>query len=288
MKLLHKIAIGALALVVFSSCEKDIEVTLPSAPQEIVVEAYITDFTPLYNYVILSRTVDYFNPQINLLGVKGAQVFVTEGVANGTDTTWDTANKIQLIEVAPDSVPGVYFNPLLNGRPEHVYKLEVNADGKYVHGVTTIPKKVPLDSLTYDIVINPDNNKDTGKFMTIHFMEPAEKGNNYRVMYNIGSDSTFFGWGSIDNGNSVFNDDVINGVYRHFTYGRNFKFNDTVRYFFSSIDRHSYNFWDSYASARNNGGPFSTPVTVKSNVQGAIGSFTGMAVTYKSIIIKRR
>ena len=119
-------------------------------------------------------------------------------------------------------------------------------------------------------------------------MEPVEKGNNYRAMFRRGADTAYFGWGSISESDDVFNDDIINGVYRRFKYGRNFNFDDTIHYYFNSIDRVAYNFWDSYSSAANNGGPFATPVSVKSNVQGAIGSFTGMAVNYQRIIIKRR
>ncbi len=288
MKSLRHIVYIITAGLLFTSCEKEIDVELPSTPSEIVVEAYINQLSPLFNYVILSRTVDYFNPQLDLLGVKGALVYITEGTLNGTDTTWDIASKKQLIELAPDSIPGIYFNPLLIGKEGKVYKLEITAEGKYIYGTTTIPTLIPLDSLTYEVRINPDNNKDTGKFMTIHFMEPAATGNNYRAMYRIGGDTNYFGWGSIYDGDDVFNDEIVNGVYRRFTYGRNFDFDDTINYYFSSIDRPAYNFWQSYDQARNNGGPFATPVQLKSTVVGGIGSFTGMAVSYKKLIIRRK
>lgn len=272
--------------VLFSACEKEIEVKLPPAETEIVVEAYINQLDPVFNYVILSRSVNFFQPGVGIVPVKGALVFITEGTVTGTDTTWNTAGKLQLTELLPDSIPGVYFNFGLTGKAEHVYKLEIIAEGKYVHSVTSIPTIVPLDSLSYSVRINPDDNTDTGRFMSIHFMEPTRKGNCYRAMYRIGGDTSYFGWGSINYGDDVFNDDIINGVYRNFTYGRNFRYDDTVNYYFSSIDRVSFNFWESYDAIRNNGGPFSTPVQLKSNVQNAIGSFTGMAVTKKRIIIR--
>jgi hypothetical protein len=287
MKIVKYISLLFTAVLLFSSCEKEIEVSLPPASEEIVVEAYINQAFPLFNYVVLSRTIDYFKPNLNAIPVKGAQVYITEGALNGTDTIWDAASKKQLVEIAPDSIPGIYFNFTLTGREEHVYKLEIEAEGKHIFGVASIPKLIALDSLTYEVKINPNNNKDTGKFITIHYNEPAEKGDNYRAMYRIGGDSTYFGWGSIADGDAVFNDDVINGIYRHFTYGRNFDFGDTVRYYFNTINREAYNFWDSYFQARSNGGPFATPVQLKSTVTGAIGSFTGMAVDYKQVIIKR-
>lgn len=278
--------ISAIAAITFSSCEKEIEVNLPAAESQVVVEAYINDANPLFNYVILSRTVDYFNPNLSVLSVKGATVHITEGTVTGTDTVWDIANRKPMIELLPDSIPGVYFNPALTGKQGKVYKLEILADNKYIYGVTTIPQLVPLDSLTTRYEVNPANKNDTGYFMTIHFMEPVPKGNNYRYLYRIGSDSAYFGWGSINDDDDVFNDDVINGVYRRFTFGRRFKYSDTVHFYLCSIDRPAYNFWDSYEQARSNGGPFATPVQLKSTVQGAIGSFTGKAVSYKRLILK--
>jgi hypothetical protein len=159
-------------------------------------------------------------------------------------------------------------------------------ENKYIHGVTNILPVVPLDSMTSRFEVNPVNKNDTGYFMVMNFMEPAARGNNYRYLYKTGADSAYFGWGSINDDDGVFNDEVINGVYRRFTFGRRFKYSDTIHFYFCSIDRPTYNFWASYEQARNNGGPFATPVQLKSNIQGAIGSFTGKSVSYKRLIIK--
>lgn len=282
-----KYILGSIALIIgFSACEKEIDVPLPAADSEIVVEAYINQLDPFFNYVILSRTVDYFNPNLSTIAVSNAQVFITEGIANGNDTVWDNANKKQMVEIAPDSIPGIYFNIGLVGKIGFVYKLEIEVEGKYIFAVTEIPQLVALDSLTSSFTVNPVNDKDTGYFMTIHFDEQVAKGNNYRYMYKVGGDTLFFGWGAINEDDGVFNDDVINGVYRSFTFGDRFKFGDTVSFYLASINRAAYNFWDSYAQARNNGGPFATPVQLKSTVQGAIGSFTGKAVSRKRLIFK--
>jgi hypothetical protein len=45
-------------------------------------------------------------------------------------------------------------------------------------------------------------------------------------------------------------------------------------------------FWQSFGRADNNTGPFATPGAVNSNVNGAIGSFTGYALDFKQIILK--
>ncbi len=281
----HIISILIIAITLVS-CEKEIDVPLPPTESEIVVEAYINQLDPLFNYVVLTRSVDYFNPQLDAIAVSNAQVFITEGLVNGTDTVWDDANKKQLVEVAQDTIPGIYFNINLVGRIGYVYRLEINADGKYIHGVTSIPALVPLDSLTSSFRVNPVNDKDTGYFMTIHFDEPVETGNNYRYLFKVGGDTISFGWGSINDEDGAFNDEIVNGVYRSFTFGDRFKFNDTVSFYLTSIDRPAFNFWDSYSQARSNGGPFATPVQLKSNINGAIGSFTGKAVSRKRLIFK--
>lgn len=286
MKKLRYIVGSLLLAVTFVSCEKEIDVPLPSSDSEIVVEAHINQFNPLFNYVILSRSVDYFNPRLDAIPVSNAQVFITEGAINGNDTVWDDINKVQLVEVAQDTIPGIYFNIGLRGRIGFVYRLEIEADGKFIHGVTTIPQLVPLDSLTSSFTVNPVNDKDTGYFMTIHFDEPVATGNNYRYLFKTGGDTISFGWGSINDEDGAFNDDIVNGIYRNFTFGDRFKYGDTMTFYLTSIDRPSFNFWDSYSQARNNGGPFATPVQLKSNISGAIGSFTGKAVSRKRLIFR--
>ena len=286
MKKTKHILSALLLITGLSACEKEIDVRLPSAENEIVVEAHINQLDPFFNYVILTRSVHYFDPNLNTIAVSNAQVYIPEGIVNGVDTVWDDANKKQMVELAQDTIPGIYLNTGLVGKIGHVYKLEINVEGKYIFGVTQIPQLVPLDSLTSSFTVNPVNDKDTGYFMTIHFNEPAPTGNNYRYLYKVGGDTLTFGWGSISDEDAVFNDDIVNGVYRSFKFGDRFKFDDTISFYLTSIDRAAFNFWDSYGEARNNGGPFATPIQLKSTVQGAIGSFTGKAVSRKRLIFK--
>ncbi len=286
IKRLKYILGGLLLATTFVSCEKEIDIALPPTDNEIVVEAHINQQDPLFNYVVITRSVDYFNPRLDAIPVSNAQVFITEGFVNGTDTTWDDINKTQMIEVAVDTIPGIYFNIGLRGKIGFVYKLEIEVEGKFIHGVTTIPQLVTLDSLTSSFTVNPVNRNDTGYFMTMHFDEPVATGNNYRYLFKKGGDTISFGWGSINDEDGVFNDEIVNGVYRSFTFGDRFKFNDTITFYLTSIDRPAFNFWDSYNQARNNGGPFATPVQLKSNISGAIGSFTGKAVSRKRVIFK--
>ncbi len=275
-----RIIIGIIALSGLMACEKEIDISLPPAPKDLVAEAYINNYNPLLNYVILSRTVDYFNPDLSLPTVSGAEVDITEGTLNGQDTVWGTP--VRMLEIAPDTLPGIYLNPALNGQEGKVYKLEIRAEGQYLFAVTRIPQVVPLDSVAWSVKTEPD----TFALLTAYFTDPAPRGNNYRVMYKIQGSAIVGGWGNINDGDVVRDDELINNQVWDFRYTRQFYPGDTLQFFLNSIDRPVYQFWDSYFSLRGNtGNPFATPIQLRSNIQGGIGCFSGMGVSYRQLIV---
>jgi hypothetical protein len=280
MKNTLKIILLLFGVVTLFSCEEEIEVDIPGNANSLVVEAYINDRFSALNYVILTRSVDYFSAAGGYVPVRDAQVFVTEGTVNGADTSWDISTRKQLVEVRTDTVRGFYMDPAqqLLGKQNHVYLLEITSDGKSVRGTTSIPALVPLDSITY----TRERREAT---ITLHYNEPVAINNNYFIIYRNGSDSTIRTWG-FHTGAFTFSDDFINGEYRRQTLFTRFNAGDTVNLWMSSIDRLSYNFWESFDDANRNGGPFATPVTVESNITGGIGCFTGMSTDYKRVIIR--
>lgn len=280
MKNTLKIVLLLLGVVTLFSCEEEIDVDIPGNANSLVVEAYINDRFPALNYVILTRSVDYFSAAGGYVPVKDAQVFITEGTINGVDTSWDVSTRKQLLEVRTDTVRGFYMDPAqqLLGKQNHVYLLEITSDGKSVRGTTSIPALVPLDSMTY----TRERREAT---ITLHYNEPVAINNNYFIIYRNGSDSTIRTWG-FHTGAFTFSDDFINGEYRRQTLFNKFNAGDTVNLWMSSIDRLSNNFWESFDDANRNGGPFATPVTVESNITGGIGCFTGMSTDYKRVVIR--
>src|ERR671913_606238 len=62
-----------------SSCEKDITIDVKDNEPQLIVEAYINNLMPEYNYVILTKSMDYFSPDFQGLAVSNAQVTITEG-----------------------------------------------------------------------------------------------------------------------------------------------------------------------------------------------------------------
>ena len=281
-KAIIKYVILFIATLQLAACEKEIKINIPASKEELVVEASINQLSSTLNYVILSKTMDYFNPSLSLLAVRNAKVFITEGNIVGNDTIYNIANQTQFFDLVDSLFPGIYVNPLFTGKVETPYKLDVElVDGRKITSKTFIPKPVVIDSTHYWF---EPNNKDTNAYFYLQWQDGPEQ-NNYRVVLKRGSVPFLTGWGYGDRFYS-FDDALINNQPRPFLMLNPFKYGDTVNIYLSQIGRPEYLFWDSFRNAANNGGPFATPVSVKSNVTGAIGSFTGYALTQEQIILR--
>jgi hypothetical protein len=280
----------------FAGCEKEIDINVDPSTPVLVVEASINQYSPILNYVFLTTSVDYFTPDLTLGGIKGATVYIYEGVINGKDTSYPDANRVQLFSAGEIPVPdtlapllqflaGIYFNPFFAGKENTCYKLDITLlDGRKVQGYTTIPKVVPITSTYYEVKGKPNKDGLRDAYMSFNFTDPPEQ-NNYRIALKKGGDSLALGWGNADT-YRTFDDALVNGVDRTYPFAGAFKEMDTINLYFSTIGRKEYLFWQSFGSASNSGNPFSTPAVLKSNITGATGSFTGYGVSFKQIIFK--
>ena len=272
-----------LLLISFASCEKEIKINVPMSKEELVVEASINQLSINFNYVILSKTLDYFNPSLNLAAVSGAEVYITEGDIIGVDTIFDIANRFQFIDYVDTIFPGIYLSPDFRGTANKPYKLEVFLkDGRSITGTTFIPKPKTIDSLNFWF---EPTEKDTNVFFYMNWMDGPEQ-DNYRLTLRNGFIPILTGWG-YGSRFYTFDDSQINNQPRQFFNFSPYKYNDTLHIYLATIGRKEFLFWDSFRSAAGNGGPFATPVSVKSNVTGAIGSFTGYGLTQRSVIFRK-
>lgn len=274
---------SGLAIFALMACEKEISVKLPTSESELVVEAYVNNRFPNLNYVFLSQTIDYFNPNLDLLGVDGADIYISEGDILGTDTIFDGSKRYQLIQSPiPGTPSGIYFSLELNPKEGKVYKLEIYYQGRTVTGTTTILPAAPI--LNHEFVYNDEKDGKRMGNLAITFQDPAEPA-YYRIAYTVGRDSILLGFGGVDRIRN-FDDEVRNG--KPLTYDRfqPFTENDTVDVFLCRTGVKEYRFWQSFVTARNNDGPFATPVQLKSTLNGAIGCFTGLNIDHKRILIK--
>jgi hypothetical protein len=267
--------------LIFASCEKEIAIEVDKVTEQYVVEASINQLFPNLNYVYITKTIDYFKPEFSLNGLKDAQVNITEGVIVGDDTLFN-GTVHQFIPVTDSILPGIYINPFFQGKLNTPYLLNIELkDGSKISGSTFIGKAPVIDSLVYWYTLQ---DKDTNGYFWMEWKDGPEQ-NNYRMAVYDGFDSLLLGWGAAQRF-YTFDDQLINNTSRPFRSFRPYDYGDTISIYLSSIGRKEFLFWQSFSTAVNNNGPFASPVAVKSNIKGAIGSFTGYAITQKKFIIK--
>lgn len=290
--------------VVIVSCVKDFDIDVKTNKQQLVVEGYINNSMRYYNYVALSRSQDFYTPDLNNAPVRGAKVFITEGELQGTGYKWDTTTRIQLKEVylprvAPILLPGIYFDTVLANNPGRAllgkvgkhYLLEIEVDGKKYTATTKILQPVIIDSVTsgYHFEDHDDDTVVIKARITAHYKDPDTIGNAQLYYWRRSPERARFGWGGL--GASRYTpgtDDLVNGQYIRVTHPTSFIPKDSVDYYLTSVERPVYNFWDSYNKAKDNAGPFATPITLLSTIKGedVIGCFSGFGISSIRLEVK--
>lgn len=291
-RITHTICLLLVACCIMG-CEKEIHIDVDPSEPVLVVEASINQFSATLNYVFITSSVDYFKPDLTLGGIKGAQVFITEGIIHGSDTSFPAYNRFRMfgmgetpfIDSLIPPIGGIYYNPYFLGKENTSYKLEITlADGRRVEGRTHIPKVVPVTGTYYELKGPVDSHGKRSAYFSFDFTDPIEQ-NNYRLALKKGGDSLAIGWGNADT-YRTFDDELANGAERTYPFLNPFKEGDTLNLYFSSIGRNEFLFWQSFGSASNSGNPFATPAVLKSNITGATGTFTGYAVSFKQVVFK--
>jgi hypothetical protein len=298
------ILLGSL-ITIFASCERNFDIALKNNQPQLVVEAYINNELPFYNYVVLGRSQDYYAPGFENVPVTGATVTITEGTLLANNSyNWNLATRKQLKEGRLPQfgnilLPGVYFdstlttNPAnaLKGNPGKHYLLEIESAGKRYSAITALLPVIPIDSLTsgFHYIDEDEDTVQTKARLTVHYKDPDTIGNTQLYYWNTSGTRDNFGWGGL--GTNRFTpgtDDLVNGTYIHLTHSNGFVVGDSIKYYMASVERKVYNFWDSFNKARTNGGPFSTPVQLQNTISGenVIGCFSGFSISTKAIMVK--
>jgi Domain of unknown function (DUF4249) len=294
----------------FIACEKEfVPEVIPS--NEIVVEGFIEAGSNLPPYVILTKNLPFFKElkQSDLANsfVKNADITITSGSKSVkmTGICWSTLSPNDkktvglLIGINPDSVSASFdfcayldlsgtFTPKAGDR----YDLTIKAEGKTLTATTTIPRLVPLDS---SLFLQPPGNKgDTLAQLRAWINDP--KGDDFYAYF-----TSINGSGYARGQNSVVDDKFFDG--------QNFKFNlfkseprdfkgssesyglfqigDTMSIKWCTIDQDHFEFWNTLEFNANNQGPFSSYTRVKSNINGGIGIWGGMNVSFLDKVVKK-
>lgn len=289
-------------LMLFSlpACEKDITVDLPPPESMVVVEGKIeSGGTPV---VTLTRNAGYFDSfdpsSLDKYIVHDALVIVSDGLLSDT-----------LKELAFGSnKTGIYTGGKIQGQPGRYYSLTITTQGQHLSSVTKIPPLVKLDS-AYFVRVSPE---DSLGRLGLHLDDPDTIGNYYRVMTTRLNKKyytkNFLGISSppdyYPSGNSVYEDRLFNAkkfdifisrgvpaasqaVYDNNRERNRFKAGDTISVKWMSISREVYQFYRTMEIEKNNNGnPFAAPVTVRSNIKGGLGVWSGLGVTFTECVAK--
>jgi hypothetical protein len=287
-------------ITMLAGCEKDIDINVDTPKPLLVVEAYINNLMPEYNYVVLSKSQGYFEPFLQSPAVGGAKVTITEGQTQPNNTiAWNPVTKVTLIETNNPLAPpgfrsGVYFDPrvfniptqALNGKINSWYLLEIEAEGKQYSAITQLLPPVAIDSATVGFPFTRDGIEKVR--ITNHYKDPDTIGNRQLYYWRFKENRNNFGWGGLNRSRAPGTDNLTNGEYIRLTHPQGFERNDTMDYYMASVPRDVWTFWDSYNKALDNDGPFATPVSLISNIRGenVTGCFSGMSLVTRRVFIR--
>ena len=307
--LLHRIYI-LVFFIVFSSCDKEIEVNVGLSATQLVVEGYIQQEYPAY--VILTRSENYFNEvsanTIDNISVKDAEVFVERNDGIIHKLTYLSNN---ILDSLPDfdtfmlPLNGLYLD--MNYQQDqfsqigYKYKLHIYWNGDTITSSTSIPPQYPIDSVWVE---SKDTIEDLFKcYIWARINDPDTANNSMLVHYKRD-----LGWKPMDSlfiptAISLRSDKLLNGESYEAFYSRSGRFDeedgvllpfngdrvvdgefvqkDIVMLRISHIDYDSYKFWRSVERSQStNGNPFAEPMNLFSNIDGGLGIWGGYGVSY--------
>jgi hypothetical protein len=289
-KLLY-VCVIVFALGMMQACEREIDIELPNAEDLLVVEGSIE--TGEFPKVLITRNRGFFNEFPTDLTTFINEFVVTDAVVTVSDGT--NSETLQFT-IDPLNYPFVYYTGSnLKGEIGKSYTLTIVSGSKIITSRTQIPSAVPLDSTWFGL--NPFNNEEDSLGVSYgQIIDPDTIGNAYRLFAKKNTETAYFPVSG-----AHFNDDFTNGQKVVFFNGQGkrpffasdtfvpsdffYKLGDTILLKFCSIGRKEELFFNTLDAATNsNGNPFSSPVIVKSNIEGGLGIWCGYSPAYDTII----
>ncbi len=258
--------IAITAVFSFASCQKVINIDLNSQDPKIVIEGIVTDDTLTPQIIRITQTVN-FSATNSFPPVTGAVVTLKDNAGDSILLT--------------EATPGYYQTYGLHGIPGRTYFLSVTTGGKTYTAQSTMPVKVPLDSLKIeDFGFGPG----TSKSITPVFRDPVGRGNYYRFrLYDNAIVSTSL---------YLFDDMAVDGAINNqplFSNDKDMKFaiGDTATVVMMCIDKPVYNYF--FSLSQNSSGPneSASPANPATNISGAtLGYFTAQTVGTQKVVIR--
>lgn len=250
-----------------ASCTKEIDLDLNTASPQLVIEGNISDEVGPYT-VKLSKTVNVSD--VNTYPPVSRALVIISDNTGVTDTL-------------TESVSGLYQTHRIKGTPGHTYTLKVIAESKEYHAVSTMPTKVKLDSLQFNLFRDPGETGNTFAIVPL-YRDPAAYGNSYRFFFSAN--------GKADKAYQVSNDNIGNGnVNQQPFFSDDVKFyeGDTVTVTMLCIDASTYNYYYTLSQIADGGpGGGATPSNPPNNITGnkALGLFSAYTTQTITAVVR--
>jgi hypothetical protein len=297
-------------LILVISCSTDITLDIPKGEEKLVVEGHIEPGQP--PLILLTRSTAYFaSTNIDDVAntfVHNAKIVVSDGITSDSlieinlATMPDSIAKkiLDFFQIKAGSISSgfnisFYTSFNIMGQVGKTYTLTVDAEGKKLSSVTSIPDLVIPDSFWVKPPKNDPKN-DSMMMLFFRFQDPSEQANNYRYFTKRNREPFYpsmFG--------SVMDDKLINGqnivwnlsrgssqydTINRKTHGMFWK-GDTVVIKFCTLDNAHREFWQTLEMASSSGGPYANPVQIKSNIVGGLGIWGGDGSVYRTFYIPK-
>lgn len=250
------------AVILFSSCEKVIDLKLDNVEPLIVIEGGVSDQNES-QIVRVSKTYNFTEPN-RFNGLSGAKIVLTGG--NGSTVNYTEVS------------PGVYQTAKFRGVSGSKYTLDVTVDGKTYNASSIMPARVMLDSITFK-QFNFFGSINT--YVAVNYNDPVAIQNQYRYILKVKGkiEQDMVGEDRFNDGNKVSEvilfelDDLVSG--------------DTLGVDFQCIDRNVYRYFYSLGQNSGTGGPPVAPANPVSNFNnGALGVFNAYTSNKRTAVIK--
>jgi hypothetical protein len=262
------VVLGFLCAIVFTSCEKVIDVDLKNAEPKIVIEG-IVDNSGRPASVKITKTVSFSNTT-TAPNISGAIVSMSDNVGNNY-TLAETAT-------------GVYTNATLIGQIGKTYTLTVQNAGITYTGKSTIPRQAPIDTIYQEKVELPSSTPGTaaaiGKIVSMVYTDIIGFGDNVHVVQTIN--------GKIDNSLIVGDDQFTDGGNTPFQLFPNIntklKTGDIVKVELRFTDRNIFKYLSGIQEIQQGN---TVPANPESNISGGcLGFFSAHTSETKTIVIQ--
>jgi hypothetical protein len=308
--ILKKFFYIAFFAVLLAACEKDIDIDIPPAAPQIVVEGSIENGMP--PIVLVSKTRGFFEPtspaDIANSYRSDAVVFV-----NDTELTAVCAADVpedllplfaELIGVPIEDLDDLplcgYVGQNMIGEFNTSYSLRVEVDNQTITSTTHIPNPVLPDSSYFRLWANSPRYG----YVFTRFSDPDTLNNAYRVFTKrIGPNTNDNPMDEVYYApfGSTFLDEFFNGTSLEVGFQRGQPFNssrpvdigeedgffelgDRFVFKFCAISEPSYQFYRTFEQQLGtNGSPFAAPNNVITNIDGGLGIWAGYSCVYDTI-----